>query len=94
MEARVIASMYNAATSGFPNTLTIHSMLMFSQYSGRQPLSIGNLLVGTLQKVGPFEVDIHSIDDATRQYFDRLGVAQVLALRIHPRSFFKVGPVI
>jgi hypothetical protein len=46
------------------------------QFNGLQPLRIGSLLVGSVQKIGPFEVDIHSIDDATREFYEQLGVAQ------------------
>ena len=31
---------------------------------------------GTVQKIGPFDIEIHSIDDATREFFERLGCAQ------------------
>ncbi len=33
-------------------------------------------LAGTIQKIGPFDIEIHSIDDATREFFERLGCAQ------------------
>ncbi len=29
--------------------------------------------MGTVQKVGPFEIEINSIDDATREFFERFG---------------------
>jgi hypothetical protein len=73
------------------------------QHSARQPLRIGDLLVGTTQKIGAFQgncppttiiveldytppygplimfaVDIHSIDDATREFFESMGVSQVI----------------
>lgn len=33
-------------------------------------------MVGSVQKIGPFELDIHSIDDATREFYEQLGVEQ------------------
>ncbi len=32
--------------------------------------------MGTVQKIGPFDVEINSIDDATREFFEGQGALQ------------------